>query len=77
MGVATIETRDYLTCRQAAEELGLSPDTVRQYIHNASRNRTPQLKGFQVAPGTDLLIHRSELNRYKKERKDVGRPTKD
>ena len=72
--MATIETRDYLTCIQAAEVLGLSADSVRRYCNNSKIGKTPSLTGFQVVPGTDWLIHKDEIKRYKKERQGKGRP---
>lgn len=72
MALATIETRDYLNCAAAAEALELSADSVRVYLNNAKHGRTPALEGLQV--GRDWLIHKAEIARYKKERKDRGRP---
>jgi predicted transcriptional regulator len=75
MNVATIETRDYLTCREAAEELGLTPASVRVYCNNKENGKSPSLKGIHV--GRDWIIHKSEIARYKKERNDPGRPPGD
>lgn len=73
MAVATIETTEYLSTAEAAEMLGLDTDTVRRYCRNASEGRTPSLKGMQV--GRAWLVHKDEIDRYRKERKDPGRPT--
>lgn len=71
MTVATIETRDYFTCSEAGRALRLSADTIRRYLHNAKDGRTPALRGMQV--GRDWLIHKTEVARYRKERKGRGR----
>jgi hypothetical protein len=73
MTVATIETRDYLTCAKAAEALGLSADSIRRYCYNEKVGKTPFLKAIHV--GRDWLIHKSEIARYKKERVGRGRPS--
>lgn len=72
MAVATIETRDYMNCGDAAIALGLSPDSIRRYCNNAKEGKTPSLKGLQI--GREWLIHKSEIARYKRERNDRGRP---
>lgn len=73
--MATIETRDYLNCSDAAVELGLSSDSVRRYCNNEKEGKTPCLKGLQI--GREWLIHKSEIARYKKERNGRGRPPGD
>lgn len=73
--MATIETRDYLTCREAADELGLTPASVRVYCNNHENGKTPALKGMHV--GRDWIIHKTEISRYKKDRNDPGRPPND
>lgn len=70
--MATIETRDYMTCGDAAEALGLSADSIRRYCYNANIGKTPSLKAMHV--GRDWLIHKSEIARYKRERVGKGRP---
>lgn len=72
MTVATIETRDYLSCGAAAEVLGLSSDSVRRYCNNTKQGRTPSLRGIQI--GREWLIHKREIARYKRERVGKGRP---
>ncbi len=76
MIVPTIDTKDYFSVSQAAIRLDLSPDTLRQYIHNKSRGRTPCIKAFQFAPGMSWMIHKDEVSRYKRERQEQGRPSK-
>lgn len=73
MTLATIETRDYMNCGEAAELLGLSSDSVRRYCNNFKEGKTPSLKGLQI--GREWLIHKSEIARYKKERNGRGRPS--
>ena len=72
MTVATIETTEYFSTAQAAEALDLDTDTVRRYCKNGAEGKTPALDGMQV--GRAWLIHRDEIKRYKKERRDPGRP---
>ena len=74
MTLATIETRDFLSCNEAAETLGLSADTIRRYCWNREAGKTPYLEAMHV--GRDWLIHKSEIARYKRERNGRGRPTK-
>ncbi len=75
MKVATIETGDYVNCAKAAKDLKLSPDSVRRYCNNALEGKTPSLNGIQI--GREWLIHRSEIQRYKRERTRRGRPSQD
>lgn len=70
--MATIETRDYLTCVQAGHALDLSPDTIRKYCNNALEGKSPSLKAMHV--GRDWLINKSEIARYKRDRVGRGRP---
>lgn len=70
--MATIETSDYLTCRQAAKALKLSAESVRRYCYNATVGKTPALDAMHV--GRDWLIHKTEIARYKRERVGKGRP---
>jgi hypothetical protein len=72
MAVATIETRDYVNCGEAALALGLSANSVRKYCNNFEEGKTPSLKGMQI--GREWLIHKSEISRYKRERNGRGRP---
>lgn len=75
MSVATIETRDYLTCGDAAIALKLSADSIRRYCYNSTIGKTPSLEAMHV--GRDWLIHKSEIARYKRERNGRGRPPQD
>jgi hypothetical protein len=75
MTLATIETRDYMNCGDAARALNLSPDSIRRYCNNAKAGRTPFLKAMQI--GREWLIHKSEVARYKRERVGRGRPPED
>ena len=70
----TIDTKDYFSVAEAASRLDLSPDTLRQYIHNKGRGRTPCIEAFQFAPGMSWMIPKSEVARYKRERQERGRP---
>ncbi len=70
----TINTKDFFSVAEAAIRLGLSPDTLRQYIHNKGRGRTPCIAAFQFAPGMSWMIAKTEVSRYKKERQERGRP---
>lgn len=70
--MAQIETKEYFNCSRAAEALGLSADSVRQYCNNALKGKTPALQALQI--GREWLIHKTEISRYKKERNGRGRP---
>lgn len=75
MTVATIETDDYLTTEEAAAVLGLSMDSVRRYLNNAltdDPNARPKLIGTSI--GRTWLIHKDEVERYQRDRKNRGRP---
>lgn len=58
----------YFSCPEAAERLGLDADTVRRYCNCDP----PRLKAKKF--GRDWMILGSEIDRYNRERKDVGRP---
>lgn len=73
--MATIETRDYVSCSDAAALLGLSSDSVRRYCNNRKEGKTPSLHAIQI--GREWLIHKSEIARYKRERVGRGRPSDD
>ena len=64
-------TGKYLTPEQAADKLGLSADSVRRYC-NADEPRILAEKLGRV-----WLIPESEVKRYLRGRKPVGRPTLD
>ena len=61
--------RELLTTAEAAAELELGKDTVRGYC----QGEEPRLRAEKF--GRDWLIPRSEVERYKRERRDVGRPS--
>ena len=75
MSVATIETGDYVNCGQAAEQLGLTSDSVRRYCNNSKEGKSPSLKGIQI--GREWLIHKDEITRYQNDRQGRGRPVSD
>ena len=57
---------EYLTLAQAAERLGLRPDTVGKYAKRGL---------IQVErPGWQPLVHPDEVARYSRERRGPGRP---
>lgn len=64
--MARIETADFLTTSQVAEELEITPDTVK---HHCQRGNLPAIK-----IGREWLISRKELSRYIETRRPVGRP---
>lgn len=73
MSVATINTDDFVNCKQAAKALKLSPESVRVYCNNAKSGKTPALHGMNF--GREWLIPKTEIERYKRERSDPGRPS--
>lgn len=64
----SIVNKDYLPYQKAAEELGLSAETVRRYIHAKLINAEKV--------GTTWFVHRKEVDRYNRERLPVGRQAK-
>lgn len=58
----------YYSCPEASELLGLDADTVRRYCNCDP----PRLVAEKI--GRDWLIPKEEIDRYKKERRDPGRP---
>ena len=60
--------KEFFTTAEAAEELGLNRDTVRHYCQGDN----PRIKALKV--GRDWLIPRAEIDRYERDRRDVGRP---
>lgn len=75
--MATIDTDDYYTTREAAAELDLSLASVRRYLNNGlsdDPSLRPKLRGTSF--GRDWMIHRDEVERYKQERQPVGRQPK-
>lgn len=67
--MATLETSDFLTSAQAAEQLDLSPETIRKYCQRKIL--------ASVKVGRDWLVYRSEIKRYKRERQPIGRPPRE
>lgn len=63
--------KEYFTTAEAAERLGLNRDTVRHYCQGDE----PRIKATKV--GRDWLIPRAEIDRYERDRRDVGRPPAD
>lgn len=63
-----IETDDYLPTSDVAEALGLGTDTVKIYCQKGI------LKGIKI--GSQWLVDKTEIKRYKRDRKTVGRPKK-
>jgi excisionase family DNA binding protein len=69
MSTVSIEiTGKYYSCPEAAELLDLDADTVRRYCNSLP----PRLRAQKV--GRDWFIPKAEIDRYKKERRDPGRP---
>jgi excisionase family DNA binding protein len=60
--------KEFFTSAEAADLLGLSKDTVRHYCQGDE----PRIKGTKL--GRDWLIPRSEIDRYERDRREVGRP---
>ncbi len=58
----------YYTTEQAAKLLDLDVDTIRRYC-----NCDPQ-RLFAEKMGRDWFIPKEEIDRYKKERREPGRP---
>jgi excisionase family DNA binding protein len=59
----------FFTVEEAAQALGLAVDSVRRYC-NATK---PKINAKKA--GRDWLIPKSEIERYRRERNAVGRPT--
>ena len=64
--MTTIDTNEFFTTREFAEKVGLSTDTVK--IHCQRKI----IQGVKVAHV--WLIPKTELVRYRKERRQAGRP---
>jgi excisionase family DNA binding protein len=58
-------SKQYLKVRDAAELLGLSEDTIRNWI-NRSRHKLPAVKA-----GRDWLIKREDLDHFLEDQKNV------
>ncbi|MEM1303666.1 MAG: helix-turn-helix domain-containing protein [Planctomycetota bacterium] len=70
--MASVDTDVYYTTAEAADELGISQDSVRRYCANHLEDRTPAIRGELI--GRSWFIHPDELERFKKERRGMGRP---
>jgi excisionase family DNA binding protein len=67
MGMATkIERDTVMSTREAAEYLGMAENTVRQYLNRGVMTA--------VKIGPVWCVMRSECDRYRREKRDPGRP---
>lgn len=68
MSVAIKFTEQYYTTAEAAELLGVNTDTVKVYCNSDP----PRLKAEKI--GYIWMIPESEIERYRKEKSERGRP---
>lgn len=68
MSVAIKFTEKYYTTSEAAEELGVTRDTVKNYCNGDS----PRIRAEKV--GSSWMIPLSEIKRYKEQESSTGRP---
>lgn len=74
--MSTINTEEFVGTTEAARKIGgVTGETITRYCLNFREGRTPAIEAIQV--GGRWLIHKSEVNRFKKERRDPGRPKSD
>lgn len=74
--MATINTDEFYTTDQALKKIGnITIATLRQYCLNADKGRTPAIHAMRF--GRMYLIPKSEVVRFKKERREPGRPKSD
>jgi len=74
--MAIVDTEKVYTTAEAAKKIGgLDAETVRRYCANFREGRTPAIEAVQA--GKQWLIHGDEIKRFKKQRRDRGRPAKD
>ena len=66
MPIQTSQTK-LMTTREAAAYLGLSTDTVAQYVHRG-------IIAVAEKIGNMRMISQVELDRYRREKRPVGRP---
>lgn len=64
----SIAGKEFYNTSETAVMLGLNKDTVRHYC----QGQKPRIKGIKI--GRDWLISKSEIDRYARDRRDVGRP---
>jgi excisionase family DNA binding protein len=62
------QNEEFLTTREAAKSLGFAEDTVRRYINEG----LIKAKMF----GNSWAVSRTEVERYRREKRPVGRPSK-
>ena len=60
--------KNYVTCEEAAQELGIEPNTVRKHCQSGL------IRAEKFA--TAWLIPRAEVAKYAKKRRPSGRPPK-
>lgn len=71
-----VDTEKSYTTSEAAEKIGgIDAETVRRYCANFLEGRTPAIEAVQA--GKQWFISREEVKRFKKDRRDRGRPKKD
>jgi excisionase family DNA binding protein len=67
-GKREIKLPGFYTCEQAAFKLRMEADTIRRYVHRGL------IRAGIV--GNQYLIDESELERFRQNRRSVGRPKK-
>lgn len=73
--MATINTEEYIGTTDAAELIGgVSGETVTRYCLNFEEGKTPAIEAIRL--GRNWFIHVDEIKRFKKARRDPGRPPK-
>lgn len=68
----TIRITDFLTTAEAAKRLGVTTETLQKYCLNSETGGTPMIHAVRV--GRSWLVPKTEVARYRKERKRPGRP---
>lgn len=63
-----IKTESFFTTAEAAAYLGFAEDTVRRYVYRGLINAQKL--------GNTLIVEKSELDRYKQEKRNPGRQKK-
>lgn len=72
MKMPIVNSDIYLTTAQAAKKLKLTQESVRKYCANYELGKTPAIRG--VLMGRSWFIPPKEIDRYKNEKRGVGRP---